>query len=194
MHRLVRGGDMSKIGRKAIELGGVQVEIKGQEIRYKGSKDSGVRVLPQELVAKMDNGKLFILANESYAKKIARRDLNRVWGLERALVSNEIRGADKLFERKVIITGLGFKAIVSGKNLLFSLGYSHKIDFPLPEGVTVDIDKTGQLLTVKSTDKLTTGQVASDIRALRETEPYKGTGIKLEDDIIIRKAGKAKSS
>ncbi len=194
MHRLVRGGDMSKIGRKAIELGGVQVEIKGQEIRYKGSKDSGVRLLPQELVAKMDNGKLFILANESYAKKIARRDLNRVWGLERALVSNEIRGADKLFERKVIITGLGFKAIVSGKNLLFSLGYSHKIDFPLPEGVTVDIDKTGQLLTVKSTDKLTTGQVASDIRALRETEPYKGTGIKLEDDIIIRKAGKAKSS
>jgi large subunit ribosomal protein L6 len=185
---------MSKIGRKAIELGGVQVEIKGQEIRYKGSKDSGVRLLPQELVAKMDNGKLFILANESYAKKIARRDLNRVWGLERALVSNEIRGADKLFERKVIITGLGFKAIVSGKNLLFSLGYSHKIDFPLPEGVTVDIDKTGQLLTVKSTDKLTTGQVASDIRALRETEPYKGTGIKLEDDIIIRKAGKAKSS
>jgi len=94
----------------------------------------------------------------------------------------------------VIITGLGFKAVVSGKNLMFSLGYSHKIDFPLPEGVTVDIDKTGQLLTVKSTDKLTTGQVASDIRALRETEPYKGTGIKLEDDIIIRKAGKAKSS
>ena len=194
MHHLVRGGNMSKIGRKAIELGGVQVEVKGQEIRYKGSKDSGMRVLPQELIAKMDNGKLFILANESYAKKIARRDLNRVWGLERALISNEIRGADKLFERKVIITGLGFKAVVSGKNLMFSLGYSHKIDFPLPEGVTVDIDKTGQLLTVKSTDKLTTGQVASDIRALRETEPYKGTGIKLEDDIIIRKAGKAKSS
>jgi len=70
MHHLVRGGNMSKIGRKAIELGGVQVEVKGQEIRYKGSKDSGMRVLPQELIAKMDNGKLFILANESYAKKL----------------------------------------------------------------------------------------------------------------------------
>ena len=185
---------MSKIGRRPIELGKIQVDIKGQEVHYKGSNDQGVHLLPEELSVKIEEGSIFVVRNESCNQKMTRRNFNRVWGLHKALLANKIRGAQTSFERKVIITGLGYKAVVSGKKLVFSLGYSHKIDFELPEGVSVDVDKTGQKLTLKSADNFLVGQVSSNIRALRPTEPYKGTGIKLEDDVIIRKAGKAKSS
>ena len=91
------------------------------------------------------------------------------------------------------INGLGFKAVKKGdRELQFTLGYSHKIDFTLPAGIDFEIDKTGQLLTMRSADKELLGQNCSEIRALREPEPYKGTGIQYLDETILRKAGKAK--
>jgi large subunit ribosomal protein L6 len=185
---------MSKIGRKPIVIGKTEVEVKGQEIRYKGPKNSGVYILPAGLKAHLDKDRLVIQAdmNQENAPK-NKRELNRIWGLHRALVANAISGAGQDFEKKIEINGLGFKAALAGNKLVFSLGYTHKIDFEMPKGVTVDIDKTGQKLTFKSVDKALVGHICSKVRALRVPEPYKGTGVKLATEEIIRKAGKTKA-
>ncbi len=183
---------MSKIGRKPIQVNNVQVTLKGQEIHYKGPKNSGVYVLPSELKSVLQDGTLTLEVSKKDGK--ANRDINRVWGLHRALLFNAISGAATDFEKIVKINGLGFKAVASGNNLVFSLGYSHKIDFALPKQVSVAVDKTGQILTVKSSNKELAGAVVSKIEALRPTEPYKGTGIKEASKTIFRKPGKTKSS
>jgi large subunit ribosomal protein L6 len=185
---------MSKIGRKAIDLGAVNVEIKGQEIHYKGKKASGVYVLPDVLTAHLKDNKLVITPQKTKSARLSQREINRIWGLHRALLANKIRGADHLFEKEVLINGLGFKAAVAGQKVTFNLGYSHKIDFELPKDVSLEIDKTGQKLTFKSPDKFLIGHVCSLIRALRPPEPYKGTGIKLASEVIARKAGKTKAA
>ena len=183
---------MSKIGRKPIDVSKLQIEIKGLEVHYKGSKVSGVYKLPQELVARMDDKKLYLEPAKDLGFK--KRDINRIWGLHRALLANELSGAVQDFEKNVEIKGLGYKAVKSGKKLVLSLGYSHKIDFDMPEGVTVDIDKTGQNLTFKSPNREMVGLVCSRLRDLRSPEPYKGTGIRLADEVVARKAGKAKGA
>jgi large subunit ribosomal protein L6 len=179
---------MSKIGRKAIELQNTKVEIKGNEVHYKGPKSSGVYLLPSQLKAEVGNNSIILRANEQS------NDVNRVWGLHRALLANCIKGASTGFEKNVVIEGLGFKATVSGSKVVFSLGYSHKIDFELPQGVTLEVDKTGQKLTFKSSNKELLGYVCSEVKALRPPEPYKGTGIRLATEVIVRKAGKTKAS
>jgi large subunit ribosomal protein L6 len=176
---------MSKIGRKPIEIGDVRVEIKGQEIHYTGKQAKGIHILPPVLKADVAGKVLTISAARQT------NDTNRLWGLHRALVANKIVGADKGFEKQVNIVGLGFKAIKAKDGLEFSLGFSHKIAFSLPAGVTVDIDKTGQVLTVKSPDKEALGLVCSRMCELRPVEPYKGTGIHRAGDQIRRKAGKS---
>jgi large subunit ribosomal protein L6 len=179
---------MSKIGRKPIDIGSVAVEVKGNEIIYKGPKASGIYEVPPELTVKLTKKLLTIEPQRRSA------DMNRVWGLHRALLFNTIKGAEKDFEKQLRINGLGFKATVSGNKVQLSLGFSHKIDFELPKNVILEVDKTGQLLTLKSPDKTLLGLVASKIRALRPPEPYKGTGIQYANEIIRRKAGKAKSA
>ena len=178
---------MSKIGRKSINIGNVTVEIQGKELSYKGKKASGSHVLPDILDFKLDDKELSITPVEH------NQDTNRLWGLHRALVANKIKGADVGFERQLRIVGLGYKAAITGKQMQFSLGYSHKIDYTLPEEVTVEVDRSGQLLTFKSFDKERLGSVCSYVRSLRKPEPYKGTGIRYEDEQIVRKAGKTKS-
>jgi large subunit ribosomal protein L6 len=178
---------MSKIGRKPIALGGTAVEVKGNEISYKGKKSSGVHTLDPLLQAEVKGKELYI------TPATVTNDTNRVWGLHRALLNNKIQGADSGFKKQLRINGLGFKAAVTGSKMQFSLGFSHKIDFDLPQNVTVDVDKTGQLMTFDSFDKDLLGQVCSDVRALRPPEPYKGTGIQYVGETILRKAGKAKA-
>jgi large subunit ribosomal protein L6 len=185
---------MSKIGRKPIEIGAVQLDIKGQEVHFKGKKNSGMRVLPNELSAEIKDNKLFITPAKTANARLSQREINRVWGLSRALLSNEIKGADALFEKEMIIQGLGFKAAVTGQKVLFTLGFSHKIDFELPKEVTLEVDKTGQKLMFRSFDRFLVGHVCSMVKALRPPEPYKGTGIRLANEVIARKAGKTKSS
>ncbi len=179
---------MSKIGRKPIALGDVHVEVNGSTINFKGKKSSGSFALPQELSAVVENKTIKLNA----VRKTP--DINRIWGLNRALLANEIKGADKGFEKQVKIVGLGFKASADKNGLQLTLGYSHKINFPLPSNITVDIDKTGQLLTFKSSDKELLGQVCSQVRAMRLPEPYKGTGVQYAQEVILRKAGKAKAA
>jgi large subunit ribosomal protein L6 len=181
---------MSKIGRKPIDLGTVSVDVKNNQVHYKGSKSSGVYQLPQELVAAVEGQKIALKPAQAGA---ASRELNRVWGMHRALLANAITGAGAGFSKDVVITGLGFKGVLAGNKVTFSLGYSHKIDFELPKDVTLQIDKTGQKLTFGSFDKQKLGQVCSLVKSLRKTEPYKQTGIRLLTDVVIKKAGKTKA-
>lgn len=182
---------MSKIGRRPIATDGVQVEFKNGIVYYKGAKASGEHVLSHYLEVKVDGTKLLLQPVQAFAHE---RTLNQVWGLHRSLLENKIRGAAQGFERRLQINGLGYKAQVSGKNVVFALGYSHKIDFELPSSVVMEVDKSGQQIILKSPDKELVGQVASMIRSLRPPEPYKGTGVKYVEEVILRKAGKAKSS
>lgn len=186
---------MSKVGRRPIDIAGITVEVAGNEVHYKGPKRSGVYQLPAVLDATIEGSRLIVGVQKAAigSKKVA-RDVNRVWGLHRVLLCNAITGSTKDFVQQLRIVGLGYKVVVSSEKLNFSLGYSHKIDFILPKGVSAEVDKTGQLLTLKSTDKLLVGQVASDIKRLRLPEPYKGTGIRNADKEVRRKAGKTKSS
>lgn len=179
---------MSKIGRKPISFGDVQVEIKGQEVHYKGKNHSGVYFLPDFLTTKVENNKLFLSLKEGV------KDKNNLWGMHRALLANALNGAAKNFELLVEITGLGYKGTLSGNKITFALGYSHKIDLDLPENIKVSIDKTGQKLTFSSFDKERLGQLCAKVRALRPPEPYKLTGIKVAGEVLRKKAGKAKGS
>lgn len=179
---------MSKIGRKPIDLGTVKVELDGNIVRYVGKKKSGEHVLPVDLKCVIEGNKIKLLCSN------LTRQNKMLWGLHRALLANEITGAEKGFQESLVINGLGFKATAAGNSLVFNLGYSHKVPFELPEGITVEIDKTGQNLVVKGNDRQVVGAVGTNIRALRPPEPYKGTGIKLAKETILRKAGKTKSA
>ena len=179
---------MSKIGRRPIALENVKVELKGQEVHYTGKNASGVHLLPEDLTVTMENGVMQVVP------KRLNRQSKIDWGLHRALLYNKIPGSHKLFEKYVKIVGLGFKAIVQGAKAEFSLGFSHKIQFDIPTGVTMEVDKSGQMITLKSANKEAVGKVAGDMRSLRPVEPYKGTGVQLTTDVIIRKAGKAKGA
>lgn len=179
---------MSKIGRRPIQLLAAKVEINGQELKISGSKTNFTHVLPDYLKASIVDGILLIEPN-------ADKEVDSAgWGLHRALIANKVLGAQKLFEKKVKIVGLGYKAQISGKKMVLSLGYSHKINYELPEGVEVDVDRTGKQLVFKSSDKNLLGDVCDKIKSFRRPEPYKGTGIIVEGDVIIRKSGKAKSA
>jgi len=177
---------MSKIGRKPIIVNDVQVEIKGQQVHFKGKNSSGIYEIPVFLKAEFDGTQIKLSLEEDRGNK-------KFWGLHRALLANRIKGASESFEKKLQINGLGFKAELSGNKIKFSLGFSHKIERILPKGVSMEVDKTGQALTLKSHDRELLGQVCADIRSLRPPEPYKGTGIKLSTEVIKRKAGKTKS-
>ena len=183
---------MSKIGRKPIDISNVQVDVKGSEVSYKGANSSGQYFLPELFEAKIAAKKLTLVPNAKMAESLKSRDLNCVWGMHRALLANAIVGSKNEFEKLIEINGLGYKVVQSGVNLVFTLGYSHKIDFKLPKKVSVSIDRSGQKLTVKSSDRELLGKVCDKICSLRRPEPYKGTGIKLSTEHIIRKAGKTK--
>ena len=114
-----------------------------------------------------------------------------MWGTTRALIHNLVAGVTKGFEKKLEITGVGYKAAVAGKNLQLSLGYSHDVVFPIPAGITIATPKPTEI-TIAGIDKRQVGQVAAEIRAFRRPEPYKGKGVKYADEFIFRKEGKKK--
>jgi len=181
---------MSKIGRKPIFLGDVSVQLNGQIISYKSKKASGTYELPASIKPSIDGQYLKLdIPNEA-----RNSDNNRIWGLHRALVANAIKGADVGFTKQLQIIGLGFKAALTGNKMVFNIGYTHKIEMPLPMDVTLEVDKTGQLLTFKSSDRRQLGEICDKVRSLRVPEPYKGTGIKYSTEVIVRKAGKTKAS
>jgi large subunit ribosomal protein L6 len=177
---------MSRVGKKAVVLpAGVTAKVEGQNIAVKGAKGELRFEVPGDVnVTFADNQIKVDPRNET---KRARA----LWGMTRAQVNNLVVGVTKGFERKLEINGVGYKAAVAGKNLQLSLGYSHDVVFPIPQGIAITTPKPTEI-TIVGIDKRQVGQVAAEIRAFRPPEPYKGKGVKYSDEFIFRKEGKKK--
>lgn len=179
---------MSKIGRKPIVFSSAKIEIKDRSISLSGPKGKMDHQIPSCLIIKKDDRALTLSVEKETRQ-------NRMqWGLHRALLANKIKGVEEGFEKTLKIVGLGYKAQLTGKKLVFTLGYSHKIEYTLLEGVEAVVDRSGQILTLRSIDKYLLGRACDAIRSFRKPEPYKGTGIIRDGETIKRKAGKAKAT
>lgn len=175
---------MSRIGKQPIEIpSGVKVSINNQSVSVTGPKGTLSRIILDTVTLDLNDKFLTVTrVDDSINARAAH-------GLSRTLLSNMVTGVTKGFERALEINGVGYRAEVKGDILNLSLGYSHPINFQLPNGITVDVDKMTKLL-VKGIDKELVGQTAAKIRQFRSPEPYKGKGVKYADEKILRKAGK----
>lgn len=174
---------MSRIGKKPIDIpAGVEVKIDGSVINVsKGSNKLSLDTKNNVTVAVADGKITFSPLDESKQSKA-------FWGTYRALTNNMVKGLTSGFEKKLEITGVGYRAAVKGDILEMQLGYSHPINFPIPSGIKIEVDKN--TISIKGIDAQLVGQTAAKIRGYRPPEPYKGKGIKYSDETIIRKAGK----
>jgi large subunit ribosomal protein L6 len=179
---------MSRIGRQPITIpDGVTVTLKDGAIEVKGPKGTLTGPVPPQIEPKLEDGKLsFSLMKESKAGR-------SLHGLARALSNNMVRGVTEGFSRDLEIEGVGYRAGVKGKVLNLTLGFSHPVDMPVPEGLSVKMDGNTKM-TIEGIDKQLVGQFAADIRKLRPPEPYKGKGIRYAGEHIRRKVGKTGAS
>ncbi len=177
---------MSRIGKMPVTIPkGVEVRAEGGRVKVKGPKGELSSAIPAGLTVSIADGAVTIARGSDEPKARA------VHGLLRSLVANNVEGVTKGFTRELEISGVGYKAEVKGKSILFSLGYSHPVDFPIPEGIAVAIDAKAGKMTVTGADKQRVGQTAAEIRKLRVPDPYKAKGIKYAEETIRRKVGKA---
>ena len=177
---------MSRIGKKPVAVpSGVTATVSGQTVKIKGQKGELSFVVPEEVSVALESGAVAV--NPRSESKDARAK----WGMSRSQLSNLVEGVTKGFEKKLEINGVGYKAAVNGKVLKLSLGYSHDIDYAIPEGVAIVTPKPTEIV-ITGIDKQKVGQVAAEIRAYRKPEPYKGKGVKYSDEYIFRKEGKKK--
>ena len=176
---------MSRLGKLPITIpAGVDVKIDKGFIIVKGPKGE----LTQKLI---DCLKIDIKENEVIVN-VNKPDLKKeraFWGLYRSLINNMVTGVNEGFEKKLEINGVGYKVAMAGKNLNLNLGYSHPIEFEIPENITATLEGNNKI-TISGFDKQLVGETAAKIRKLRKPEPYKGKGIKYSDEVILRKEGK----
>ena len=175
---------MSRIGRKPIELPkGVEVTVTGNTVAVKGPKGTVQTHLPEGITIERKDG--HVLASRQDDQHAA------VHGLARALLNNAVEGVTKGWNRELEIVGIGYRAELKGKNtVVFSLGYSHPIEFPLPEGIQAAVDQKQTRLTVSGIDRQKVGQVAADMRGLRPPDPYKNKGVRYVGEKLKKKVGK----
>lgn len=175
---------MSKIGKQPITIpNSVQVSIDGRTVSIKGPKGESVHTHPREVSVRAEDNQLIV------EKASGSRQAQAMWGLWRALLANEVTGMHEGFEKKLELSGVGYRAAMKGKDIEFQLGLSHAVLFEASEGITLGVED--KVITVAGPNKQRVGQVAAEIRDLRLPEPYKGKGIKYVDEVIRRKAGKA---
>jgi large subunit ribosomal protein L6 len=175
---------MSRIGKKPIAIpDGVKVQIDDGLVRAEGPKGKLSQPMPPGMSASVENKQLLI------ARADDSRTARALHGLTRSLMANMVTGVKDGFERKLEIVGIGYRAQMQGKSIQFALGYSHPVIFPLPEGITAEIEKQVSL-TLRGADKALLGQTAAKLRALRKPDPYKGKGIRYADEVVRRKVGK----
>ncbi|MDG1863087.1 MAG: 50S ribosomal protein L6 [Yoonia sp.] len=177
---------MSRIGKKSVELpAGVSATVSGQTIEVKGPK--GVRSFKatDDVTITVDGQSVSVTPRGS--SKRARQQ----WGMSRTMVANLATGVTEGFKKELEINGVGYRAAAQGNVLKLSLGYSHEVNFDVPEGVTVTTPKQTEVI-VEGIDQQLVGQVAANIREWRKPEPYKGKGIKYKGEFIFRKEGKKK--
>jgi len=176
---------MSRIGKKPVPVpNGVTVSIDGSKITVKGPRGELMRALHPEVGVSMENGEVVVTRPSDESRHKA------LHGLSRTLVANMIEGVTKGYVKQLEITGVGYKAEVKPYGLLFSLGYSHQIEFKAPGGIKLTAPVPTQVV-VEGANKEIVGQVAAEIRSLRKPEPYKGKGVKYAGEVVRRKAGKA---
>jgi large subunit ribosomal protein L6 len=176
---------MSRVGRQPIKVPEkVKISVDGSTVKVEGPK--GKMTFPTNPLVKIevDKGEVRVLRPDE--SKLAKG----LHGLTRTIVRNAVDGVVKGYERVLEISGVGFKADVKGKDINFTLGFSHPVVFKIPEGVTAEVDAKQTRLTIRGVDKHQLGLTAAKIRALRPPEPYKGKGIKYAEETIRRKEGK----
>ncbi len=175
---------MSRLGKMPIKLeAGVQAKIEDDFIIVKGPKG--------ELKEKLHSLVIVEIGTEDIkvsVKNIANKKEKSLWGLFASLIKNMVIGVTEGFSKKLEINGVGYKAAASGNKILLNLGFSHPIDFQLPEGISAQVE--GNIITLSGINKYLVGETAAQIRKIRKPEPYKGKGIKYIDEVILRKAGK----
>ena len=173
---------MSRIAKAPIELPkGVELDIKGDEVKVKGPKGNlGLRLHPNVTVEQQDS---------SYTVQPAKPADMPMAGTFRSLINNMVVGVSDGFEKKLSLVGVGYRAQSQGTTLSLALGFSHPIEYQAPEGITIEVPSQTEIL-VKGCDKQRVGQVASEIRAFRPPEPYKGKGVRYSDERVIRKEAK----
>ena len=174
---------MSRIGNKLIPVpSGVKIEIKHDAVDVQGPKGKMTVPLPRGIRFEQKDGTLIA--------KRATEEHRALHGLARALVANAVVGVTQGFKRDLDIVGVGYRAEVKGKNVVLALGYSHPIEFPIPEGIQISVEKNTHI-TVTGADKNQVGQVSANLRALRPPDPYKQKGIRITGERLKKKAGKA---
>lgn len=174
---------MSRIGKKPIQIPqGVTVQIVENKITVKGPKGQLEQVISPQIKAEISGNQIIFSVGGDL------KIVSALWGLSRALVNNMIKGVTEGFDKKLEIEGVGYKAAVSGNDLVLNIGFSHPVTIKTPSGINLKVEKN--IIIVSGIDKYLVGQVAADIRAKKKPEPYKGKGIHYLGEVIRRKAGK----
>jgi len=177
---------VSRVGKMPITIPkGVDVQAAAGSVRVKGPKGELTTRVPAGLTVSIENGEVRIArASEEPSQRAFH-------GLLRSLVANSVEGVTKGFTKDLEIVGVGYKAEAKGKTVVFSLGYSHPVNFPIPDGIAIALDAKAGKITVSGADRQQVGQTAAEIRKLRVPDPYKAKGIKYANEVIRRKVGKA---
>ena len=177
---------MSRIGKKPVTIpSGVTATVEGQTVKMNGPKGQLQFVVHDDVEVKFEKGVVTV------APRAETNRARALYGTARARIANLVDGVTKGFEKKLEITGVGYRAAMQGKNLQLALGYSHDVVYPIPEGITIAVAKPTEI-TISGSDIQRVGQVAAEIRGYRPPEPYKGKGVKYVGEFIFRKEGKKK--
>ena len=175
---------MSRIGRLPVKVPpGVKVAVSGRTITIEGPKGKLIQEVAAGIGIAAETGQI------SLTRSGDERRARELHGLARSLVQNMVTGVSQGFSRSLVVNGVGYRAEVQGKSLVLTLGYSNPIEYPIPEGIKVEVEANTRI-RVSGADRGLVGQVGAEIRRFRPPEPYKGKGIKYEDEVLIRKVGK----
>ncbi|MAL99629.1 50S ribosomal protein L6 [Hydrocarboniclastica marina] len=177
---------MSRVANNPVVLpSGVEISLSGQDIQIKGSKGSLNHTAHSSVEVKQEDGRVLFAARDGAKQSRA------LAGTTRALVNNMVTGVHTGFERKLQLVGVGYRAQAQGKKLNLTLGFSHPVEYDLPEGITAETPTQTEVV-IRGIDKQQVGQVAAEIRAFRPPEPYKGKGVRYADEMVRRKEAKKK--
>lgn len=176
---------MSRVGKLPVKLAsGVKVDIRGDEVRVEGPKGKLSHRLPKGVAARLEGSAVVVSADEALPGHKA------LHGFNRTQISNMVHGVSHGFSKELEIIGVGYRAQTKGNVLTLNVGYSHPIDYRLPEGILAKVDNNTRII-LSGADKMLVGMVAAKIRSFKEPEPYQGKGIRYVDEVIVRKQGKA---
>jgi len=177
---------MSRVAKAPVSLPkGVKVSLDNQWVKIKGSQGELTHKIHNSVECQLNDNVL------SFSPRNASSEANALAGTTRAVINNMVQGVDQGFEKKLLLVGVGYRAQLKGKSLGLTLGFSHPVDFPIPEGITIQVPSPTEII-VKGIDKQKVGQVATNIREYRAPEPYKGKGVRYADETISLKETKKK--